>query len=69
MYHSLASNEAMLRLPERERQILEMTYWLKLSAEEVAGELGMTRDAVWAALSRSRKTLKKYLEEKEAEKA
>ncbi len=62
-------HEALLRLPEREQKILEMTYWLKLSAEEVAGELGMTKDAVWAVLSRSRKTLKKYLEEKEAGKA
>jgi RNA polymerase sigma-70 factor (ECF subfamily) len=57
-------HDAMMRLPERERNILSMTYWLEMSAEEVADALGMTKDAVWASLSRSRKTLKKYLEEK-----
>ena len=56
-------HDAMMRLPERERNILSMTYWLEMSAEEVADALGMTKDAVWASLSRSRKTLKKYLEE------
>ena len=60
-------HDALMRLPERERKILEMTYWLELTAEQIADELGMTKDAVWAALSRSRKTLRKYLEEKEAE--
>ena len=56
-------HDALMRLPERERKILEMTYWLELSAEQIADELGMTKEAVWASLSRSRKTLKKYLEE------
>ena len=56
-------HDALTRLSERERKILEMTYWLELSAEEIADELGMTKEAVWASLSRSRKTLKKYLEE------
>ena len=56
-------HDAMMRLSERERNILSMTYWLELSAEEVADALGMTKEAVWASLSRSRKTLKKYLEE------
>ncbi len=56
-------HDALMRLPERERKILQMTYWLELSAEQVADELGMTKEAVWASLSRSRKTLKKYLEE------
>lgn len=60
-------HDALLRLPERERKIIEMTYWLELSAEEIADELGMTKEAIWASLSRSRKTLRKYLEEKEAE--
>ena len=56
-------HEAMMRLSERELNILTMTYWLEMSAEEVADALGMTKDAVWASLSRSRKTMKKYLEE------
>ena len=56
-------HDALMRLPERERKILEMTYWLELSAEQIADELGMTKEAVWTSLSRSRKTLKKYLEE------
>lgn len=53
----------MMRLPERERKIFTMTYWLEMSAGEIAEELGMTTETVWASLSRSRKTLKKYLEE------
>ena len=52
-----------MRLPERERKILTMTYRLEMSAGEIAEELGMTTETVWASLSRSRKTLKKYLEE------
>ena len=55
---------ALFRLSEREQKILSMTYWLDMTSEEVAQELGMTSDAVRAALSRSRKTLKKYLDEK-----
>ena len=58
-------HDAIMRLSERERNILTMTYWLEMSAEEVADALGMTKETVWAALSRSRKTLKKYLEEQE----
>lgn len=58
-------HEAILKLPEREQKILTMTYWLEMSAGAVAEELGMTTEAVWASLSRSRKALKKYLAEKE----
>ena len=58
-------HRALRTLPEREQRILTMTYWLEMPAGEVARELGMTTDAVWASLSRSRKALKKYLEEKE----
>ena len=54
---------ALQKLSEREQKILTMTYWLDMSAEEIAKEFGMTAEAVWASLSRSRKTLKKYLEE------
>ena len=60
-----ALHEALKKLPEREQKILTMTYWLEMSAGEIAEELGMTTEAVWASLSRSRKALKKYLEEKE----
>ncbi len=60
-----ALHEALKKLPEREQKILTMTYWLEMSAGEIAEELGMTTEAVWASLSRSRKTLKKYLGEKE----
>ena len=56
-------HQALMRLPERGRKILTMTYWLEMSAGEIAEELGMTTETVWASLSRSRKTLKKYLEE------
>jgi RNA polymerase sigma-70 factor (ECF subfamily) len=56
-------HDALQKLPEREQKILTMTYWLEMSAGEIAKELGMTTEAVWASLSRSRKTLKKYLEE------
>ena len=60
-----ALHEALTRLPEREQKILTMTYWLEMSAGEIAEELNMTTEAVWASLSRSRKALKKFLEEKE----
>ncbi len=56
-------HEALQKLPEREQKILTMTYWLEMSAGEIAEELGMTTEAVWASLSQSRKSLKKYLEE------
>lgn len=56
-------HDALMRLPEREQKILTMTYWMEMSAGEIAEELGMTAEAVRAVLSRSRKTLKKYLEE------
>ena len=55
---------AILRLPLREQEILKLTYWLDLPAAEVAAALGMSQEAVWASLSRSRKALKKDLADK-----
>ncbi len=54
-------HKAILMLSERERKILGMTYWLEMSAGEIAEVLDMTADAVWASLSRSRKRLLQIL--------
>ena len=40
-----------------------MIHLYEQTVQNRAVELGMTTEAVWASLSRSRKTLKKYLEE------
>ena len=56
---------AMMKLPERQRQILEMTYWLEMTSDEVAERLDMTPVSVRVALKRARDKLRELLEEKE----
>ena len=48
---------ALRGLGEKQRQVLEMTLE-GLSAKEIAGELGMTLDAVYTAASRGRQALR-----------
>ena len=55
--------DAMSRLPEKDRQILQLTYWQDLSAGEVAEVLRMRQGAVWTRLHRARARLKELLEE------
>lgn len=50
--------EAIRALPEREREILWLTYWEELSAAEVAVVVGMSAGAVWTRLNRVRARLR-----------
>ena len=54
---------AIMKLPERQQQILEMTYWLEMKSDEVAERLGMTPVSVRATLMRAREKLRELLEE------
>lgn len=55
--------EAIRALPEREREILWLTYWEELSAAEVAVVIGMNTGAVWTRLNRVRARLRPLLGE------
>lgn len=55
--------EALSALSERDRKIVEMTYWLGMSSEETAKRLGMEANTMRVALKRAREKLKKYLEQ------
>lgn len=55
--------DAMSRLPAKDRQILQLTYWQDLSAGEIAEVLRMRQGAVWTRLHRARARLKELLEE------
>ena len=52
---------ALGTLSERDRKIIEMTYWLGMKSEEVAKALNMQPNTVRVALKRSREALKKIL--------
>ncbi|MDQ1135915.1 RNA polymerase sigma factor (sigma-70 family) [Microbacterium sp. SORGH_AS 1204] len=49
------------QLPERDREILWLSYWEELSAGDVAVVLGMTEGAVWTRLNRLRTRLRPLL--------
>ena len=52
---------ALSTLSERDRRIIEMTYWLGMKSEDIARELDMRPNSVRVALKRARDTLKKIL--------
>lgn len=52
---------AIMTLPERERQIIEMTYWLNLTPKEIAAEMDMTPNHVSVSLRRAKQMLKERL--------
>lgn len=54
--------DAIRDLPEREREILWLTYWEELSAAEVALVMEMNPGAVWTRLNRARARLRPLLE-------
>ena len=54
---------AIDRLPAKQRQILEMTYWLGLKSGEIGEALGMPAGSVRFALKQARDHLKKILGE------
>ncbi len=53
----------MRKLGSREREMLMLTYWDGLSAEEIAEVIGSTPGAVWTALTRARSKLRGLLAE------
>ena len=54
---------AIMELPERQRQILEMTYWLDMKSNEIAEQLGMAPSSVRVALKQARDKLRELLED------
>ncbi len=58
-----AVNKAISSLPERQRQVVVLTYGEGLSNAEVAGMIGTTVEAVEAALTRARISLRDQLRE------
>ena len=57
-------HEAIMKLPERQRQILEMTYWLEMKSADIAKQLGMAPSSVRVALKQARDKLRELLAEK-----
>ena len=55
--------KALAALPERERRILGMRYWLGLSHRKIAETLGLTENHVGVLLNRAKKSLKQYLQD------
>ena len=55
---------ALQKLPERQRQILEMTYWLDMKSNEIAEQLGMAPSSVRVSLKQSREKLRELLAER-----
>ncbi len=59
--HSARLREAMLGMRDAEREILYLTYWEELSAQQLSEVLGCSVEAAWARISRARKSLKHIL--------
>ena len=53
--------KALEKLPERERKIIEMTYWLNYPPRKIAEVLDLKPNTVSVILKRAKETLKKYL--------
>lgn len=58
----LQIRRALENLPERERKIIEMTYWLNYPPRKIAEVLDMTPNHVSVVLKRAKATLKNFLE-------
>ncbi len=54
--------KALMTLPERERAIIEMTYWLNLKPKEIAESMGLTPNHVSVVLRRAKQMLKERLD-------
>ena len=52
---------ALEKLPERERKIIEMTYWLNYPPRKIAEVLDLKPNTVSVILKRAKESLKKYL--------
>ena len=58
-------NLALDLLDERNRDLLEMKYWRKLSDAEIAERIGIKESSVRQYLTNARRKLKKIIEEVE----
>ncbi|MBR3721505.1 MAG: RNA polymerase sigma factor [Selenomonadaceae bacterium] len=56
--------DAIMKLPPRQRQILEMTYWLDMKSADIAEQLGMAPSSVRVALKQARDALRKLFAKK-----
>ena len=56
---------ALEKLNERERKIIELTYWLNYTPRKIAELLDMTPNHVSVVLKRAKNNLKKYLDDVE----
>ncbi len=54
--------EAVRRLPVTERQLVLMTYWQNMSADEIARAMGMSRATVFRRLNKAKKQLRDLVE-------
>lgn len=57
-------HDAIMKLPQRQRQVLEMTYWLEMKSADIAERLGMAPSTVRVALKQARDRLRELLAEK-----
>lgn len=57
--------KALENLSERERKIIELTYWLNYTPKKIAELLDMTPNHVSVVLKRAKNNLKKYLDDME----
>ncbi|WP_084515757.1 RNA polymerase sigma factor [Microbacterium luticocti] len=58
---SLALHNAISHLNDREREVLSLTYWESMDAQDIADQLGISVAAVWKCASRARSKLRKEL--------
>lgn len=58
---ALDVHRALAQLSEQHREVLIMTYWEQLRADEIAAILGIRRSAVWMRISRAKNHLERLL--------
>ena len=63
MHHSEQLRDALGRLPERDREVLQLQAWEGLTADEIAQVLEISEAAVWKRLQRARDRLVELLDD------
>ena len=59
--------EAMLKLPDRQREILELFYFSEMSMKQIAEIMKLTPQNVRVLAYRAKKQIREYMEVKEYE--
>jgi RNA polymerase sigma-70 factor, ECF subfamily len=54
-------SQALGRLRDEERELLELVYWEKLSYRDIALAVGISENAVGIRISRAKKNLRTFL--------